>query len=72
MANRYEQPRLLSSKLHEEENGEEPQFEESSNELLMEEMTMELHPQTMSSYDMFILTISLAGLVEKHSQNSRG
>ncbi|KAI1364324.1 hypothetical protein F5Y08DRAFT_217201 [Xylaria arbuscula] len=62
MANHHEQPRRISSELHVGENGEERHFEGSFNALLMEEMPMESHSQTISDYEMLILTIGLAGL----------
>ncbi|KAK5632498.1 hypothetical protein RRF57_008212 [Xylaria bambusicola] len=62
MAHHYEEHRLSSLDLHPDENVEVSRFEESSNGLLMEEIGVESQSRTQSSYEMLILTLSLAGL----------
>ncbi|TRX97994.1 hypothetical protein FHL15_001204 [Xylaria flabelliformis] len=60
MAQRYEEYQLSSQEPDQEEN-EESHFGESSNGLLMDEMASQPFSSTKSSFEMLVLTISLAG-----------
>ncbi|KAI3339092.1 hypothetical protein F4824DRAFT_509025 [Ustulina deusta] len=62
MAHHYVEPRRPSPELDEEENEERSRFRESSNRLLTEDRALQSYPSTKSSYEMLVLTISLAGL----------
>ncbi|KAI0970757.1 hypothetical protein F4678DRAFT_101893 [Xylaria arbuscula] len=62
MADHHAVHRPLSPELDEEENGEESRFGESFHRLLVDDSDLGVYPSIKSSYEMFALTISLAGL----------